>query len=378
MTEPRVFISSVIEGFSEIREAARRGVEAAGGIPVLVEDFPSLPTSPRNACLDAIESCDYLASIVGERGGWTAPSGRLVVEEEFEHARFRSIPILAFVQDIERDADATRFAKALSEYVEGGFRTIFRTSAELEQRMKSAVAERAGTRSGGTSVKRDLTSHFAASGSGYSSMTIARFVLVPERDEEVIDPTRVASTQLEQQIYEVGHRPAVGLFSYHCPKSTRLEQSALVIDQTEPNGRHGEGEHVHLEIHEDGTLVVDANVTGRVRRGGASGLLDSMVVALEDIESVLNSSFRFADALYSLVDPYSRHERFQYNVGLMGLGYRMLERNPQPRSSMGMSMRGDSGVIAHEGSRTIARPALRDPRPEIDRTVTLLQRKASQ
>lgn len=38
MADPRVFVSSVVEGFEDYREAAREGIEAAGGEPVLVNE----------------------------------------------------------------------------------------------------------------------------------------------------------------------------------------------------------------------------------------------------------------------------------------------------------------------------------------------------
>ena len=79
---PRVFVSSVMEGFEEFRLAAKNGIIAAGSEPLLIEDFPALPISPRNACIDGVASCDIHIAIVGNRGGWVAPSGKLVVEEE--------------------------------------------------------------------------------------------------------------------------------------------------------------------------------------------------------------------------------------------------------------------------------------------------------
>lgn len=49
---PRVFVSSVIEGFEAHREATRTAIEATGGDPVLVnEDFPSMHISSRIAKL---------------------------------------------------------------------------------------------------------------------------------------------------------------------------------------------------------------------------------------------------------------------------------------------------------------------------------------
>jgi hypothetical protein len=51
-TRPRVFVSSVIEGFEAYRQAAARAIDAAGAESVLVnEQFPSLAASSRNACL---------------------------------------------------------------------------------------------------------------------------------------------------------------------------------------------------------------------------------------------------------------------------------------------------------------------------------------
>lgn len=378
MSRQRVFVSSVIDGFEAFRDAARRGVEAAGADPVMVEDFPSLATSPRNACLDGIENCDYLASIVGERGGWTAPSGHLVVEEEFEYARRRNRPVLAFIQDVSRDRSAEKFVRVLSDYVSGGFRTTFRTPAELQRQVERAVGERIGTMIPRTSQERDLSSYFQESRRDYSLLTILRSVFIPERDEEVVDPVRISSSELQQQIYELGHASNVGFFSYAHAKTGSVEGSNLVIEQVPTGGRHGEGEYARLVLSEAGAIVVDANVTGRVRRGNRTDLLDSMVVATEDVEAVLAGSFRFAEALYRALDPFERHERVHYNVGIRGLGHRMLERNPQARSAMTMSMRGDSDLVAYDRSRIVSRATLREPRAEIERIVTVLQRKANE
>src|SRR5687768_5665386 len=117
--KPRVFVSSVIEGYREMREAARRGILAADCEPVLGEDFPSLADSPRNACFDAVESCDAIVTVVGHRGGFRAPSGKLVVEEEYDHARSSGLQRFLFLQEMDRDPEAERLAARLSDYVTG-------------------------------------------------------------------------------------------------------------------------------------------------------------------------------------------------------------------------------------------------------------------
>jgi hypothetical protein len=73
----RVFVSSVVEGFQAHREAARTAIHAAGGDAILVnEDSPSIQTSSRNACLDAVASSDIFVLVVGERAaGEPRPDG---------------------------------------------------------------------------------------------------------------------------------------------------------------------------------------------------------------------------------------------------------------------------------------------------------------
>jgi hypothetical protein len=373
----RVFVSSVVDGFEEYREAARRGIEAAGATPVMVnEDFPSQITSSRNACLEAIESSDCIISVVGERGGWTAPSGRLVVEEEFEHAKVRNLPVLAFVQDTRRDISAERFVRRLSDYLDGNFRTKFRAPAELQKQVESAIRDRVAAMSPRKTEDRDLSSYLAAERRGSATEAILRLVLVPERDEEVIDPVRIASDDFKERLLELGHTREVHLFTFSRGKSAEVQGAELVIEQDDPHGRHHAEEYVRLQLAESGLLILDGNVTGRTARSAEETMVASFVVAIEDVEAVLAGFFRFSAALYSEIDPHQRHERFYYNAGLRGLGHRSLERNPQPRGSFGASMRASDDIAAFPSSRLLSRAGLKNPRAEIERALALLERKA--
>ena len=266
--KPRVFVSSVVDGFTEFRQAGREAVIAAGGEPVLVnEDFPSMIMSSRNACLDAVDSCDYVVTIVGGRGGWTTPLGRLVVEEEYDRARSNKIPVLVFLQNVERDADASRFAQELSDYVTGALRRTFTTPtdlrAQIELALRPLIAD-AGHRQGAM-MSRQSRDYFDDSYT-MANTTMLRFALAPERAEEMFDPVLLESDKFRSTVYRIAHSDDVGLLSYENPKTAAIEGNALVIEQTSKAGRRGEGQLVRLEITEAGELIIDANVTSRAER----------------------------------------------------------------------------------------------------------------
>ena len=77
---PRVFISSVMEGYAAFREAGAEGIREAGADAVRAEDFPAAGHSPRNACLDGVRSADALVLLLGERYGFVGPSGMTASE----------------------------------------------------------------------------------------------------------------------------------------------------------------------------------------------------------------------------------------------------------------------------------------------------------
>jgi hypothetical protein len=69
-----------------------------------------------------------------------------VVEEEFEHARARKLPVLVFLEDVPRDADGQRLAKSLSDYVDGNFRVEFSGASELRDQVERSLRAMVDTR----------------------------------------------------------------------------------------------------------------------------------------------------------------------------------------------------------------------------------------
>lgn len=374
----RVFVSSVIKGFEEYREAARRGIEDAGGEPVLVnEDFPALATSSRNACLDGVISSDIYLVIVGERGGWRAPSGKLVVEEEYEQARKSKKPILAFIQDVEHDMDANQLINELSDYVNGFFRPTFKTIEELRSQVAKALApmirEEKVPQARVAMIQEKLNERFQI-----PHESRLRFVLAPERDEEVVDVVSLDSEELKRSLYEIGHSHNVGLFAYEYPKTAKVKVSSLEITQGESSGRQHSDKVVHLELSSEGVITIDANVTGRVKRGSFPSSMEGFVIVEADVIECLKSSFAFANAFYNKQDPYKRHHRFFYNAALGDIEYRKLVSEFKEKSSITMENDRRGVIPAFDKAKLISREDLNSPTNEINALMTMFRRRLSQ
>ncbi len=88
----RVFVSSTIYDFRDLRSALKHWLEEFGFTVVMSEfnDFPQQPVQNSfDSCLKAIESCDYFIAIIGHRiGGWYDKSQRLTITRmEYRYAR---------------------------------------------------------------------------------------------------------------------------------------------------------------------------------------------------------------------------------------------------------------------------------------------------
>jgi hypothetical protein len=380
MPRPRVFVSSVIEGFADYRQAARNGIEQAGGEGVLVnEDFPSQASSSRNTCLDAIDSCDVFLLVLGARGGWKTPSGRLVVEEEFEHARALKLPVLVFLEDVPRDADGERLAKILSDYVDGNFRVKFSGTAELRDQIERSLRAIVDTRNN-RAMDHDPIAARLLKPYRFSDQTSLRFAIAPERMEEVFDPLDLASPGFAERMLEIGHRSEVRLFGYlYAKEAPRQEQTWLVIEQPLGNNWSESRQGVRLTICENGAVLIDTNATGRTKRSNSMDLADIMTASIESVEALLVASFRFTQALYDDKDPYKRHQRFYWNGVLSGMGNRSLVRNPvsQEHSYRVNMGNRDEAIPAFPSSRLIARADLAQPGKEIERAILYWERETT-
>lgn len=371
---PRVFVSSVMEGFGEHRQAAKRGILSAGAEPVLAEDFPSLPVSSRNACLDGVASCDIYVAVLGSRGGWSTPAGKLVVEEEYEEAVRRRMRILVFIHRCARDSDCERLVTRMSDYVDGLFRHPYDSVMELESDVRRSLMPLIEHLKN-PEVELNMITDTLRNPHRFSNETGLRFVLAPARTDELVDHLTLESKEFKRFLLEIGHASEVELFSYEHSKTVDVGVNEIVLRQADDAYRRQGSEQVRLEVTTLGLIVIDVNVTGRQSAEDRENLYGSMVLLEGDIASGLTRCFAFANAFYGGRDPYQRFDRMHYNTALSGIGMRTLRAERPRGGSLSVGSHGEAPVNAFDAPRMITRADLRAPGKEIESAVALFRRR---
>lgn len=367
---PRVFISSVMSGFAEYRAAARAGVADAGGAPILIEDFPSMDTSSRTACLDLVRSSDVYVLIVGDRAG-SSPLGRPVVEDEFEEAQRRKLPRLLFVQDTPRDTATTELVHRVSDYVHGRFRKSFSTPDDLRTAIAAAMRESLG---GMVNMERNTAESVNAllpSAATTSMSPALRLAVIPERKDEVFDVLQFDDQDFRRTLFEIGHRKDVHLFAFEQgAKSATVRDNELVLTQAPARGQYP-AIGVIVRILENGAVTIEQTLNERRRSRHGFGDLQ---IAERDVADALNSSLAFINGLYEHTDPGHRFATFFYAAGLAGMSVHVIVSEIHERTSFSLPM-NDRDWFTLDKPRKLDRTDLANPDAIVNRLLTFIKKR---
>lgn len=369
---PRVFVSSVMDGFDEERASARQAIVSAGCEPVLIEDFPALQQSSRNACLDAVESCDAVVVVVGERGGWVAPSGKLVVQEEVEHARKKSIPVLAFISDGERDALAVEFVTFLSDYLSGNYRKTYASLQQLKELVEEAVTFHfSGTE--GAEMDNDFLERALADEPEIRNVPTIRVVASPDRRGEVFDPIQFDKPEFKSELYLLGYSTQPAFFAHELPKEFSFTADGFRVIQA-LNGMHNQNaERIDLQVDEFGNVRCDMNVVGL--RNQTDNSMSSFYILETDVVHRLRAFMRYWAALLNVRDPFGRYRVWRYNAILLNCDHQKIVKEKPAGSSFSIGIYGAERPVAFDSPRKLDVSDMATADSEIERLVMKLKRR---
>jgi len=379
IARPRVFLSSVMEGYAALRDAAAEGVRRSGCEVVRAENFPAATASARTACLDGVRSADALVLLLGERYGYVAPSGRSVTEEEYDEARRTHKRIFVFLEEsATREPRQEEFIRRVQDYVGGHWRKTFRDVASLTALVEQAVAEADMTGSESGAAANRLDAALGRRPEQTQGIVWVHAVWATVRDEEVVDPLLLGQGVFQQTLQRLAHESNPPLFSYEQAKRKNATTSRLRIEQGDRDGWREGRDLAELELDADGTLSIALNVSGTEPEGGLGDTHFGMYFLDPDgFRRQLARAFAFAASWWEHHDPYRRHDPLEYVLALHDVEARYFSK-PTRSASGGITVPPHcptNPLLVFDRPRTIARGDLGNPSAEIDRAGQMVDRR---
>jgi hypothetical protein len=141
--EQRIFISSVMDGYGESREAAARAIESIGAEPVMFERFGGRDSDPEAAYLAEVESSNIYVGLLGARYGRLLPSRYSATHEEYLHAEKCGLRLSVWTEDaVEREGHQQSFVDDIQIFnVTGKFASQVSLEQALASRLRAIAAE---------------------------------------------------------------------------------------------------------------------------------------------------------------------------------------------------------------------------------------------
>jgi hypothetical protein len=137
----KIFISSVVNGFEQYREAAKKAIELMGGTPVMSEKFGARAYSSETACIHEVEKSDVYVLVMGENYGYVTQDGISVTHAEYKAAIAANRPVLAFIKRCDMEPEQVEFRKEVEHFQGGFFRASFESPEELKDEIISALRQ---------------------------------------------------------------------------------------------------------------------------------------------------------------------------------------------------------------------------------------------
>jgi hypothetical protein len=210
------------------------------------------------------------------------------------------------------------------------------------------------------------------------SEAMMRFGLVPEIEEEVVDAIKFDDKDFLNRLFDIGHSRKINLFDYERAKKISQKENSIVIYQESSNFNEAIKD-VRFELFTSGKILIDQNITGGALRAGdiQSHTINMFLIAEEEVEKAIRTVFLCMNAIYDILDPFTRYTRFLNNFLFSEIGNRKLERNPQPQRGYSVGWEKKDLFIIYEQPRIIDRNDLKQPEQEIQNVLSKLKRKMS-
>jgi hypothetical protein len=282
-----VFISSIQQGYRDVREAARLAVETLRMRPLMAELEGGRPESPQRALLDVVGRCDIFLLLVGPR--YSRPT-----EDEFDEAVRLGKTILVLRQDVDLEPEQHDFLERVAGGWSGG--RLWGTFTGAVDVALAAVKAITNASAAGKSAELAPKAQDRAratltvSSSGFGTGSVVRVALVPLVERRLLDAVALDDRTLGSTIAElvrVHH-----LVGQEVGIQTTVSREGVHVA---PTSSHGNAAAIAL-VGVDGTVMVEIAV-------GGTGTFGTMRVVPDRLRVAVKNAGAFALAAWARIDP---------------------------------------------------------------------------
>jgi len=345
----RVFISSLIDGFESLRDAAANAIATLGHQPTRAEDFPASPDSPQQACLAGVRDSDAVVLILGDRYGYIQQSGLSATHEEYREAR-ESRPVLVFLQRFGKpEPRQLDFIHEIQGWERGHYTADFVDAEDLRNRVTRALHEFTLANETAPLNENELVDRARALiPSGRQAPRPSLLVAVaPGPVRSVIRPAQLDDDELQRFLLTEALTGNDAVLTPASGTDVSVQGDAINLTQRESNRL--------VSVDESGRVLVISPATEDRWRTGIASIIE------EDVRALIERSLRFVSRVLDQVDGPRRLTHVAPIVSLLGAGYlpwRTREEQQQSPNAASMGMGSADEVVVALSPPVRRRPSL--------------------
>jgi hypothetical protein len=333
----RVFISSVITGYEDFRDAVAAAVRSLDHEVIRAEDFGASPDTPQQACLGGVRQADVVILLVGARYGAVEPSGYSPTEEEYREAR-ESKPVLVFVeQAVDREARQQALLAEIQGWAGGHLTENFThpeglREAVTRQLHRLELSQQVGTADPDEIQARAMSLVPQSDRNSYKDALV--LVVAGGPRQSILRPAMIESTELyEALLREAQFGPYRVLDTRHGTQHA-VRDDALTLEQPDAS----------VYLNEEGSL----RVMMPARDSEFDGTASLPVIIHEEIEERLARAIGYVGWALGHIDPTNRLTRVAIVAAVQGgghVGWRTRAEHAQSPNSVPMNPWATGGAV---------------------------------
>lgn len=315
----KVFISSIITGYDEYRNATASAISSVGYKVIRAEGFSARPETPRQACLAEVRKSDIVILILGAKYGYIQDSGFSATQEEWEEAVKEHKQVLVFVENINtEDSRQKEFIEKVEGWSTGHLRMSFNTPEDLRNKVIKSLFDMAtADQPDSFEIRSRAENILPENWQSYSERPVLFVAVAAGPRRVVIRPSQLNKSVFIRKIQKeamFGQESILDSQGSTCPS---IDNERLVLKQ----------DKAMITIDEYGTVLTTQPAEKQSDRGFYPVIIE------EDLQDNIAKTLRFVCNFLNIIDKHKRMTHVMPIVAISGADFSLWRTEDEQRNN---------------------------------------------